>query len=153
MIGAMWYGRWLCICALHCLSLSDLSLWWICRYLAEFKSGAERKEAAESTMNAYKAAQVRYPMKINLILCVHVNGLIIFRVYMLMDWSCICKLVLTVGVALCCRILLLQIWLLPTPSGLVLHLTSQCSTMRFWTPLIVLATSPSRSASAPSTSL
>ncbi|KAG2562568.1 hypothetical protein PVAP13_8KG281900 [Panicum virgatum] len=27
------------------------------RYLAEFKSGAERKEAAESTMNAYKAAQ------------------------------------------------------------------------------------------------
>ncbi|KAJ1274469.1 hypothetical protein BS78_05G063800 [Paspalum vaginatum] len=29
----------------------------ICRYLAEFKSGAERKEAAESTMNAYKAAQ------------------------------------------------------------------------------------------------
>ncbi|KAJ1254465.1 hypothetical protein BS78_K058200 [Paspalum vaginatum] len=29
----------------------------ICRYLAEFKAGAERKEAAESTMNAYKAAQ------------------------------------------------------------------------------------------------
>ncbi|XBH84906.1 hypothetical protein VPH35_072965 [Triticum aestivum] len=28
------------------------------RYLAEFKSGGERKEAAESTMNAYKAAQV-----------------------------------------------------------------------------------------------
>ncbi|XBH55883.1 hypothetical protein VPH35_077862 [Triticum aestivum] len=28
------------------------------RYLAEFKSGEERKEAAESTMNAYKAAQV-----------------------------------------------------------------------------------------------
>ncbi|ONM07301.1 14-3-3-like protein GF14-D [Zea mays] len=27
------------------------------RYLAEFKSGAERKDAAESTMNAYKAAQ------------------------------------------------------------------------------------------------
>ena len=27
------------------------------RYLAEFKSAAERKEAAESTMNAYKAAQ------------------------------------------------------------------------------------------------
>ncbi|KAF7053710.1 hypothetical protein CFC21_061565 [Triticum aestivum] len=27
------------------------------RYLAEFKSGEERKEAAESTMNAYKAAQ------------------------------------------------------------------------------------------------
>ncbi|KAJ0751276.1 14-3-3-like protein 16R [Helianthus anomalus] len=29
------------------------------RYLAEFKTGAERKEAAESTLNAYKAAQVR----------------------------------------------------------------------------------------------
>jgi hypothetical protein len=28
------------------------------RYLAEFKTGAERKEAAESTMIAYKAAQV-----------------------------------------------------------------------------------------------
>ncbi|KAI7730328.1 hypothetical protein M8C21_016333, partial [Ambrosia artemisiifolia] len=27
------------------------------RYLAEFKTGAERKEAAESTLNAYKAAQ------------------------------------------------------------------------------------------------
>jgi hypothetical protein len=28
------------------------------RYLAEFKSGAERKDAAENTMVAYKAAQV-----------------------------------------------------------------------------------------------
>lgn len=28
------------------------------RYLAEFKTAAERKEAAESTLNAYKAAQV-----------------------------------------------------------------------------------------------
>jgi hypothetical protein len=28
------------------------------RYLAEFKTGAERKESAESTMVAYKAAQV-----------------------------------------------------------------------------------------------
>lgn len=28
------------------------------RYLAEFKAGAERKEAAESTLTAYKAAQV-----------------------------------------------------------------------------------------------
>lgn len=28
------------------------------RYLAEFKTGAERKEAAESTLTAYKAAQV-----------------------------------------------------------------------------------------------
>nr|XP_034891968.1 14-3-3-like protein [Populus alba] len=30
------------------------------RYLAEFKTGAERKEAAESTLTAYKAAQVFY---------------------------------------------------------------------------------------------
>ena len=29
------------------------------RYLAEFKSGADRKEAAEHTLLAYKAAQVR----------------------------------------------------------------------------------------------
>jgi 14-3-3 protein epsilon len=28
--------------------------------LAEFKTGAERKEAAESTLTAYKAAQVFY---------------------------------------------------------------------------------------------
>ncbi len=28
------------------------------RYLAEFKSGAERKEAAENTLVAYKSAQV-----------------------------------------------------------------------------------------------
>ncbi|CDO97418.1 unnamed protein product [Coffea canephora] len=27
------------------------------RYLAEFKTGSERKEAAENTLNAYKAAQ------------------------------------------------------------------------------------------------
>lgn len=30
------------------------------RYLAEFKTGAERKEAAESTLLAYKQAQVRH---------------------------------------------------------------------------------------------
>ena len=29
------------------------------RYLAEFKAGADRKNAAESTLSAYKAAQVR----------------------------------------------------------------------------------------------
>ena len=28
------------------------------RYLAEFKTGAERKEAAEATLLAYKSAQV-----------------------------------------------------------------------------------------------
>ncbi|MBA0692191.1 hypothetical protein Goari_009771, partial [Gossypium aridum] len=31
------------------------------RYLAEFKAGAERKEAAESTLSAYKSAQVNFP--------------------------------------------------------------------------------------------
>jgi hypothetical protein len=30
------------------------------RYLAEFKTGADRKEAAEHTLLAYKAAQVRH---------------------------------------------------------------------------------------------
>jgi hypothetical protein len=30
----------------------------VIRYLAEFKTGTERKDAAESTMVAYKAAQV-----------------------------------------------------------------------------------------------
>ena len=30
------------------------------RYLAEFKTGAERKEAAENTLLAYKSAQVKY---------------------------------------------------------------------------------------------
>lgn len=30
------------------------------RYLAEFKTGAERKDAAESTLMAYKSAQVRW---------------------------------------------------------------------------------------------
>ncbi|KHN35556.1 14-3-3-like protein [Glycine soja] len=30
------------------------------RYLAEFKTGADRKEAAESTLSAYKAAQVYF---------------------------------------------------------------------------------------------
>jgi hypothetical protein len=36
----------------------------MCRYLAEFKAGAERKEAAENTMTAYKAAQVGYMFKL-----------------------------------------------------------------------------------------
>jgi hypothetical protein len=30
----------------------------VIRYLAEFKTGTERKDAAENTMVAYKAAQV-----------------------------------------------------------------------------------------------
>lgn len=34
------------------------------RYLAEFKTGAERKESAESTLMAYKSAQVRLFMEI-----------------------------------------------------------------------------------------
>ena len=33
------------------------------RYLAEFKTGADRKEAAESTLLAYKAAQVPCPAR------------------------------------------------------------------------------------------
>lgn len=41
------------------------------RYLAEFKTGGERKEAAESTLNAYKAAQVRFFLfKLRHILCI-----------------------------------------------------------------------------------
>jgi hypothetical protein len=31
---------------------------WNYRYLAEFKTGSERNDAAENTMVAYKAAQV-----------------------------------------------------------------------------------------------
>lgn len=52
------------------ISLGD-DLW---RYLAEFKSGDERKQAAESTMNAYKAAQVGF-----VIICfffVHVDAMV-----------------------------------------------------------------------------
>jgi 14-3-3 protein len=33
------------------------------RYLAEFKTGADRKEAAEHTLLAYKAAQARAPRR------------------------------------------------------------------------------------------
>jgi hypothetical protein len=35
------------------------------RYLAEFKTGAERKEAAESTLGAYKSAQVKFSFLIS----------------------------------------------------------------------------------------
>jgi len=69
--------------------VSDFS-WWFCRYLAEFKSGAERKEAAESTMNAYKAAQVGHLSKTNPIFCVHVDR---------MSISCILGFI--IGVAFC----------------------------------------------------
>lgn len=34
------------------------------RYLAEFKTGSDRKEAAEHTLQAYKAAQVRFSGKV-----------------------------------------------------------------------------------------
>jgi hypothetical protein len=34
------------------------------RYLAEFKTGSDRKEAAEHTLQAYKAAQVRISGKV-----------------------------------------------------------------------------------------
>ena len=33
------------------------------RYLAEFKTGSDRKEAAEHTLQAYKAAQVRHRVR------------------------------------------------------------------------------------------
>jgi hypothetical protein len=42
-----------------CFHLTDSIV--MIRYLAEFKTGAERKDAAESTMVAYKAAQVNLP--------------------------------------------------------------------------------------------
>ena len=38
------------------------------RYLAEFKTGAERKEAAESTLAAYKSAQVRSCIRVRVLL-------------------------------------------------------------------------------------
>ena len=41
------------------------------RYLAEFKQGVDREEAAEATMLAYKAAQVRIAYKI--ICCLFAN--------------------------------------------------------------------------------
>lgn len=41
------------------LGLLFILFYW-CRYLAEFKTGAERKEAAESTLLAYKSAQVNF---------------------------------------------------------------------------------------------
>ena len=76
-------------------------------------------------------------------LCVHVDRLTVH--ILLIEIHCCWFLV--------CRILLLLIWLQPTPSGLGWHSTSQCSTMRSWTPLIVLATLQNRFASCPSISL
>ena len=84
------------------------------RYLAEFKTGAERKEAAESTLLAYKSAQVgpfcasMLPIFINLNCYCH---------------CCLCYLALYVQLLflwlvcfcfICCRILHLLNWLLLT---------------------------------------
>jgi 14-3-3 protein epsilon len=84
------------------------------RYLAEFKTGAERKEAAESTLLAYKSAQVgpfcasMLPIFINLNCYCH---------------CCMCYLALYVQLLflclvcfcfICCRILHLLNWLLLT---------------------------------------
>jgi hypothetical protein len=75
------------------LSVSDLSGWWLCRYLAEFKSGTERKEAAESTMNAYKAAQVGILMQGNLFM-----HMLRERADLVIQWWC---LVVFVGYCSC----------------------------------------------------
>lgn len=48
------------------------------RYLAEFKTGAERKEAAESTLTAYKAAQVCFLISLIEIMFDHFIDLIRF---------------------------------------------------------------------------
>ena len=76
-------------------------------------------------------------------LCVHADRLTVH--ILLIEIHCCWFLV--------CRILLLLIWLQPTPSGLAWHSTSQCSTMRSWTPLIVLATLQNRFAASSSISL
>jgi len=79
------------------------------------------------------------------------SGLIF--VHMLIGWLHILLIEIHCCWFLVCRILLLLIWPQPTPSGLGWHSTSQCSTMRSWTPLIVLATLQNRFASCPSISL
>lgn len=68
------------------------------RYLAEFKTGAERKEAAENTLSAYKAAQVSFLFSIYCLLLFYFSlRFYIFQFYLyrlvyfspLLTWTCI----------------------------------------------------------------
>ena len=137
-----------------CNNYSNFALSNFCkRYLAEFKTGVERKESADSTMVAYKAAQVGP--------CCHFHNLLLVsdcyffygsryivpsflsdHCFSLADyWTDIFSLCLVLQLY---RILHWLNWLLPIPSGLDSHLTSQCSIMRFWTLQTKLATLRSR---------
>ena len=51
------------------------------RYLAEFKTGSERKDAAENTMVAYKAAQVIFFSCIAVLILNFVGWGIVFFIY------------------------------------------------------------------------
>ena len=90
------------------------------RYLAEFKTGAERKEAAENTLLAYKSAQVRLCL---MILFVYIFCGIIFVLFIDLCWRNFFVFL--------SRILLLLNWPQLIQLGLGLLLTSQSSTMRF----------------------
>ncbi|XP_060185843.1 14-3-3-like protein E [Lycium barbarum] len=95
------------------------------RYLAEFKIGAERKEATENTLLAYNSALVG-------------DKRFTFSLYHLVnvcnsDSSCLCGILHWMN------------WLLLTQSGWDLPLNFQCSIMKFLTHLIMLVTLQRRS--------
>lgn len=105
------------------------------RYLAEFKTGTDRKDAAEHTLLAYKAAQVRLrPRQTRLQHCFRSRRTLWPRY----------SIGLTSNLLLRCRILPWWILLPPTPSDWVWHSTFQCSTMRSSTHQSARATWPSR---------
>jgi len=122
-----------------CFRLTDSVV--MIRYLAEFKTGAERKDAAENTMVAYKAAQVNnflFHFLISVQFCLWSIMLVVFfsrHVLLQVFWKGVCGAFRTL-----LWLSLLQLTLL----GLDWHLTSQCSTMRFSTHLIAPAVLQSR---------
>ena len=69
----------------------NIALFWlyfICRkgdyyrYLAEFSSGAERKEAADQSLEAYKVLVIMFCLVL-LYSCIHVNNIFFFG-----KWQC-----------------------------------------------------------------
>lgn len=93
------------------------------RYLAEFKTGTDRKDAAEHTLLAYKAAQVSSSPSIASTTRKHPSLAVPCALLSLERRSNY--------LSLDCRILPWWILHLPTPFVWALHSTSPCSTMRF----------------------
>ena len=104
------------------------------RYLAEFKSAEDRKEAADQSLKAYEVCFTWF-LLLNLLLPLLLTSPAPFYVFLILLYT---ELNCYLDFLLCCRLLLvplLLIWPQLIQSDLALLWTSLFFTMRSWTPL------------------